>query len=48
MTVTILKCVLNKFHRSFLGRCAFLGYIFLDGNQIECSIKLVSLSVQHR
>lgn len=45
MIVTILKCILNKFHRLFLGRCAFLRYSFLDGNQTVCSIKSVSLSM---
>lgn len=43
--VTILKCIINKFHRLLLGRDAFLCYSFLGGNQIEFSITSVSLSV---
>lgn len=43
--VTILKSILNKFHRLLLGRGAFLCYSFLGGNQIDCFITSVSLSV---
>lgn len=45
MIVTILKCILNTFHRLLLGRGAFLHYSFFGGNQIECSITSVFLSV---
>lgn len=45
MIVTILKCILNKFHGLLLGRGAFLCYSFFGGNRIKCSIASVSLSV---